>query len=87
MRRLSIEVTSEQHQRLKAVAALQGKSIKDYVLERVLPPLSDRGSMSEEEALDKLENFLKPRIESAERGEFSARSVEQIFEDIQRDQK
>ena len=35
--RLSIEVTPEQHQRLKAVAALRGQSIKDYVLDRVLP--------------------------------------------------
>jgi uncharacterized protein (DUF1778 family) len=37
MRRLSIEITLEQHQKLKAIAALRGKSIKDYVLERVLP--------------------------------------------------
>lgn len=87
MRRLSIEVTPEQHQRLKAVAALQGKSIKDYVLERVLPPLPDMESMSEEEALNKLEDFLKPRIESAKKGEFSSRSVEQIFEDVRREQK
>jgi uncharacterized protein (DUF1778 family) len=35
--RLSIEVTPEQHQRLKAVAALRGQSIKDYVLNLVLP--------------------------------------------------
>ncbi|MGR9088225.1 MAG: hypothetical protein ACU841_14295 [Gammaproteobacteria bacterium] len=35
--RLSIEVAPEQHQRLNAVAALRGQSIKDYVLERVLP--------------------------------------------------
>ena len=87
MRRLSIEITPEQHQRLKAVAALQGKSIKDYVLERALPPLPDMDSMSEEEALNKLEDFLKPRIESAKKGELSSRSVEQIFEDVRREQK
>ncbi len=91
MRRLSIEVTPEQHQRLKAVAALAGKSIKDYVLERALPPLPDIDSMSEEEAVNKLESFLKPRIESAmegaKKGEFSSRSVEQIFEDVRQEQK
>ncbi|KMP12575.1 antitoxin [Candidatus Nitromaritima sp. SCGC AAA799-C22] len=87
MRRLSIEVTPDQHQRLKAVAALQGKTIKDYVLERVLPPLLDTESMSEEEAIKKLEDFLKPRIESARKGKFSSRSVEQIFKDARRRKK
>ena len=85
MRRLPIEVTPEQHQRLKAVAALQGKTIKDYVLDRVLPPASS--SMSEEEALRKLEEYLEPRIESARKGEFSPRTVEQIFEDVRQEQK
>jgi hypothetical protein len=87
MRRLSIEVTPEQHQRLKAVAALQGKTIKDYVLERALPPLPDMDSMSEEEAVNKLEDFLNPRIEAARKGRFSSRSVEQIFEDVRQEQK
>ena len=78
--RLSIEVTSEQHNKLKAVAALNGQTIKDYVLDRVLPD-------TEAAALDQLEGFLKPRIEAAERGEFSTRSVGQIVEDVQRDMK
>jgi uncharacterized protein (DUF1778 family) len=81
MRRLSIKVTPEQHQRLKAVAALQGKTIKDYVLERALPPLPDMSSMSEEEAVNRLEDFLNPRIEAAKKGQFSSRSVEKVFED------
>ncbi|QPJ62216.1 MAG: antitoxin [Candidatus Nitronauta litoralis] len=85
MQRLSIEVTPEQHKRLKAVAALQGKSIKEYVLERVLPPLPEMDSMSEEEAISRLEEFLKPRIEGARRGEFATRSVEQIFEDVRQE--
>ncbi|MBN4050074.1 hypothetical protein JYT17_00470 [Nitrospira defluvii] len=66
--RLFIEVTSEQHNKLKAVAALNGQTIKDYVLDRVLPD-------TEAAALDQLEDFLKPRIEAAERGEFSTRST------------
>ena len=87
MSRLSIEVTSEQHQRLKAVAALHGKSIKDYVLERALPSLPDMESLSEEETLQKLEDFLKPRIKAAERGKASSRSVRQIFKDVRRERK
>ena len=82
MRRLSIEVTPEQHQRLQAIAALSGKTIKDYVLERALPPLPERDALSEEEALHQLEAFLKPRIEAAERGEVVAKSVQQIFAEV-----
>jgi uncharacterized protein (DUF1778 family) len=82
MRRLSIEITSEQHQRLKAVAALCGKSIKDYVLERVLPAFSEKAKQSDAQALHELEEFLRPRIEAAERGELSTKSVEQIFNEV-----
>ena len=85
MHRLSIEVTPEQHQRLKAIAALHGKSIKDYVLERALPPLPELEGLSEEAALHQLETFLKPRIDAAERGEVIAKSVEQIFDEARRE--
>ncbi len=85
MRRLSIEVTPEQHQRLKAIAALHGQTLKDYVLERALPRLPETESLSEEDALQQLEALLQPRIEEAERGEVVAQSVEQIFADIRRE--
>jgi len=78
--RISIEVTSKQHQPLKAVAALSGKTIKDYVLERVLPD-------TEAAALRQLEDLLKPRIEAAEHGDFSSRSVGQIVEDVRQERK
>ncbi len=58
MARISIEITAEQHQRLKACAALSGKSIKDYVLEKVFV------STPETEALETLENFIQSRRES-----------------------
>lgn len=47
----------------KSLAALQGKSIKDYVLERAL------GSPEKDEirALSELESFLDDRIRQAER--------------------
>ena len=75
--RLSIEVTPEQHQRLKVVAALHGKTIKDYVLDRVLPG-------EEDEVLRELEAFLEPRIKAAE-GKTVNKSVEQIFEEAHKD--
>ena len=87
MSRLSIELTPEQHQRLKAMAALQGQSMKDYVLARSLPDLPNRDSMTEEEALHQLEQLLTPRIEAADRGELSPRTPQQIFEEVQRDLK
>lgn len=54
--RLSIELSPEQHEPLKAAAAMQGKSIKDYVLDRTLP------SNDGQEVLRNLVTFLKPRI-------------------------
>lgn len=74
--RLSIEISPEQHQRLKASAALQGKSIKDYVLDKTLP------DSSEQNALQELEGFLKPRIEAAKKGNFSPKSVDAIFDEV-----
>jgi len=75
--RLSIEVTDEQHQRLKAVAALRGQTIKDYVLNRVLP---ETPTADEDEALRQLEAFLEPRIKAAQETVVQ-KSVKQIFEE------
>jgi len=80
--RLSIEVTPEEHQRLKAVAALQGKSIKDYVLERVLPQTM---TPEETEALRQLEAFLEPRIKAASQDDRAGVSVMQLFESVHQD--
>jgi hypothetical protein len=81
MPRISIEVSEQQHQRLKAFAALRGQTIKDYVLEQTLPPEAEHDAGSEVEALHQLEEFLKPRVEAAERGDVVTRSVTQVFED------
>jgi uncharacterized protein (DUF1778 family) len=88
MSRLSIELTPEQHQRLKAMAALSGQTMKDYILSRALPSLpEERDSLSEEEVLHRLEEFLKPRIEEAQRGEVVGKSVEQIFEEVRHESR
>lgn len=76
--RLSIEMSPEQHQRLKASAALQAKSIKDYGLDKTLPNSDERSALYE------LESFLKPRLEAANRGELSGKSVDGIFNEVER---
>jgi hypothetical protein len=73
--RLSIEITPEQHKNLKAAAALQGKSIKNYVLERALPNSEDQ------QALNKLQAFLKPRIDDAVAGKLSTKTLDNIFDE------
>ena len=88
MSRLSLELTPEQHQRLKAMAALSGQTMKDYILARALPSLpEDTDALSEEDALHQLEAFLKPRIEQAQRGEVVGKSVEQIFEEVRHESR
>lgn len=76
MSRISIEVTPDQHKRLKAFAALSGKSIKDYMLEKTLPVEDE-----EETTMEELIKFLKPSIEQAERGEFVDDTVDEIFQE------
>ena len=76
MSRISIDVTPAEHQRLKAMAALQGQSIKDYVLSRTLKaPTED-----EEAATNELVALLDARIERAKTAGMSKRSVDEIFQ-------
>lgn len=65
------------------MASLRGQTIKDYVLDRVLPetPTGD-----EEEALRQLEAFLEPRIQAA-RESGVGKSVRQIFEETHQDMR
>jgi len=78
MSRISIDVTPEEHQKLKAMAALTGKSIKEYVIERTLGAESDP---HEADALKELETLLDERIRSAERGAVSGRTAGAIFKE------
>ena len=78
MPRLSIDITPEEHQKLKAIAALKGESIKDYVLKRILGDALVMGDLSEDEAVASLADFLKPRIDQARRGELSVKSMADI---------
>ena len=76
--RISIDVTTDEHQKLKAMAALQGKSIKDYVIERTL---GADGDEERDSALAELESFLDARIRGARNGAVSRRTVGAIFKD------
>jgi hypothetical protein len=77
MTRLSIELTEQQHQSIKALAALQGKSLKDFAVERLLPMTPD-----EEQAMAELKALLAPRVERALRCEVSTKTVDKIFEEV-----
>ena len=78
MSRLVIDVTGEQHQKIKTLAALNGKSIKDFVLEKVLqsPPVSD------DQAWGELKQLLIDRIQTAESGELSEKSMRDIADEM-----
>jgi len=80
MSRLSIDLTPEQHQKIKAVTTMQGKSIKEYVSNQILPTSSD-GKM----ILHELETFLEERVESAKAGKISQKSVKDIFQEAYRE--
>jgi len=71
MSRLTIDITTEQHQALKAMAALEGKSIKHYAIERLFP-------VDEEMALQDLRVLLQSRLASAERAGVSPMSAAEI---------
>lgn len=75
MSRLTIEVSEQQHQRIKALAALQGQSIKEYALQRLFPLTPD-----EAQAMQALKSLLEPRIAAALRGEVSEQSLSEIAE-------
>lgn len=76
MSRLTIDITDRQNQALKALAALQGKTIKQYALERLLPADdTDAGAWQE------LKDLLGARIEEGLNGGASPKSVEAIVEE------
>ncbi len=75
MSRISIDVTPDEHKKLKALAALKGKSIKEFVLSATLG--SQEGSVQED--LAELEAVLDQRIREAEVTGASKQTVESIF--------
>jgi hypothetical protein len=76
MSRLTIDITDQQHQSLKALAALQGKTIKQYALERLFP-----GNGEADRAWDELKTVLKARIDEGLAGKLSTKSIGEILDD------
>ena len=76
MGRLTIDITDQQHQSLKALAALQGKTIKQYALERLFP-----GDADADQAWQELETLLRTRINEGLAGKLSSRRIGEIFDD------
>ncbi|NTI26590.1 antitoxin (plasmid) [Rhizobium rhizogenes] len=76
MGRLTIDITDQQHQNLKATAALQGKTIKQYALERLFP-----GDADGEVAWQQLKSLLSDRIGESLAGKVSARSVSEVLDE------
>lgn len=78
MSRISIDVTDAQHQKLKALAALQGKTIKEFVLASTLEQADDDAK----QALHELESLLDRRLNRAKTEGYSTRTVEEIFQQV-----
>ncbi|CAN7757444.1 Antitoxin ParD [Ensifer sp. M14] len=76
MSRLTIDITDQQHQSLKALAALQGKTIKQYALERLFP-----GDADADQAWQELKNLLGNRINDGLAGRVSTKSIGEILDE------
>ncbi|HFK5791033.1 TPA: antitoxin [Enterobacter kobei] len=76
MSRLTIDITDQQHQSLKALAALQGKTIKQYALERLFP-----GDADADLAWQELKKLLGNRINNGLEGKVSTKSIGDILDD------
>ncbi|MBB2806537.1 antitoxin [Xanthomonas arboricola] len=74
MSRLTIDLNDQQHQSLKALAALQGKTIKQYALERLFP-----GDLNTDQAWQELNTLLGGRVEQGLAGNVSTRSISTIL--------
>jgi hypothetical protein len=74
MSRLSIDLTEQQHQSLKALAALQGKTIREYAVERLFQPVTE----SDEAAWRDLKALLAHRVAEGLAGEISDKTFDEI---------
>lgn len=79
MSRLTIDITEQQHQALKAMAALEGKSIKQFTLERLFADQT-----GEDNGIQELKTLLSERVAEARRGGVVQGSISQIAEETLR---
>ena len=79
MPRLSIDISTEEHRQLKAIAALNGQSIKDYVVTRTLHG-DDQSNDTADEALNELRALLENRLTEVKAGKVKTVTAAQIGE-------
>ena len=84
MSRISIDISDEEHRKLKAMAALKGQSLKDFLLQRTL---GEETQSDEEAALVELVALLDARLQRAEKEGTSTRTVGEIFRQARREAK
>lgn len=76
MSRLTIDMTDQQHQSLEALAALQGKTIKQYALDRLFP-----GDAEADQAMRELRELLRNRINDGLSEKVSTKSIGEILDE------
>ena len=76
MSRLTIDISEQQHQSLKALAALQGKTIRQYALERLFPDDADG-----EKAWQELKTLLGARIDEGLAGKVSGKRIGEVLDE------
>ncbi len=76
MSRLTIDISDKQHQSLKAHAALQGKTIKQYALERLFPDDGDA-----DKAWQELKTIVETLVEEGLLGKVSNKSIREILDE------
>ncbi len=76
MSRLTIDITDQQHQSLKALAALQGKTIKQYAIERLFP-----GAGGDALAWQELKLLLTQRVEEGLAVQVSGKNIADIVDE------
>lgn len=78
-----IDVSGEQHQKIKVLAALQGKTIRNYVLEKLFP----ESTTSEDQSWEELSDILAARIEEVEKNPPPRQTFEQLTLEIIQNRK
>ena len=74
MSRLSIDLTEQQHQSLKVLSALQGKTIRQYAVERLFQP----SPADDEQAWGELKTLLAQRVASGLAGRVSDKTFDEV---------
>lgn len=82
MSRLTIDLTDEQHKALKAIAALEGKTIKQYSIEKLFRGKSEAELADENQAWEEFKLFIGKRVDEAEKQGYISKSITEIFDEV-----